>query len=131
MKSGSYRRAAYFLLACFVLLTAACSDKESDATSTYPYKRDGILLTLPEEWEVIEDDLHAPGRRTIVVVTDVGSFATIDIYHTVFYDEPLPTLEEYSKRYLQLTMNDEEAQAKAQIDSGEVNRGDSKGVFLT
>ncbi len=129
MKSGSYRRSAYFLLACFILLTAACGEQKLEVTSTYPYKRDGIILTLPEEWEVIEDVLHDSNIRTVAILTGIGSTVTIDIYHKAFYEKPLPTLDEYSISYIQSSLRYEEARAKAKIDSGEVRRGSSRGVF--
>ncbi len=129
MKSGSYRRSAYFHLACFILLTAACGEQKSVATAAQLYKKGGVNLALPEGWDVVQDVQYDSGIRSIEVLTDVGSIASIDVYPTSSYDEEMPTLDEYSKSYLRSSLNYEEARNKALIDYGEANRGGIQGVF--
>ena len=73
--------------------------------------------------------LHDSNIRTVAILTGIGSTVTIDIYHKAFYEKPLPTLDEYSISYLQSSLRYDEVKAKVKIDSGEVKRGSSEGVF--
>ena len=109
------------ILAIFL---AACDGKGASG-----YSRDGLVLDLPENWEVFEDVELNDQHRSVNLVTSRGSMVGLEILR-LQSGELGVDINAYLKRYVSSAVPNDAIREKASFDFGERVRSGVTGKFV-
>ena len=114
-----------------MFINTACTQDNAPQSGlkSSTYSSNGFTISLPENWEVIDDHKFSTTGRSITVITHIGSMLNIDIYKHVKEEAAVLPLNQYLKKYVMAALPTQQSRDTAKIEYGEVDLGSISGMY--